>query len=181
MTETKKQNIQHMDEEIARLEAERAELERPPQEIGWDELVAKSAKYERELEARERRRGILPRLITAAKIKRLELQREQWEREIGPLEAERDAAYERIEAAEATLREARKEKGLAEGVWSDARWRIQSRRDRIQAIDREIRELKGETAPEKPPATPPEEFVPDLEKIEQIKQTFKTSSVGGEG
>ena len=63
-TQTVEEEIQCMDEEIARLEAERAELEGPPQEIGWDELVAKSAKYERELEARERRRGILPRLLS---------------------------------------------------------------------------------------------------------------------
>jgi chromosome segregation ATPase len=132
-----------MDEEIARLEAEHAELEGPPQEISWDELVAKSAKYERELEARERRRGILPRLITAAKVKRLELQREQWARQIEPLEAERDAAYERMEAAEAKLHEAHRERGLAQEVWSDARWRIQSREQRIRAIDREMRELRG--------------------------------------
>jgi hypothetical protein len=97
------------------MEAEAAHLEAPPPEIGWDELLANSAKHEQELETRERRRGILPRLLTAAKIKRLELQRERWEQEIEPLKVERDEAYERLEAAEAKLTEAQRERNLAQG------------------------------------------------------------------
>ncbi len=124
------------------MEAEATQLEAPPAEIGWDELVANSAKYAQELEARERRRGILPRLITAAKIKRLELQREQWGKEIEPLKAERDKAYERLEAARAKLIEAQGERNLAQGAWSHARGLIQSREDRIRAINRELRELQ---------------------------------------
>ena len=109
------------------------------------------------------------------------LQREQWGREIGPLEAEREEAHKRLEAAEAKHQEALEERNLAQRDWSHAHGLIHSRQGRIRAIDREIAELKGETETEKPPATPPEEFVPDLEKTEQIKQVFKTSSVGGEG
>ena len=101
----KPQTVEDLDASIQAMEAEAAHLEASPPEIGWDELVANSAKHEQDLETRERRRGILPRLITAAKIKRLELQREQWEQEIESLKVERDEAYERLEAAEAKLTE----------------------------------------------------------------------------
>ena len=59
-----------MDEQIRNMEAELRQTEQP---IVWGEGAAE------ELEARERRRAILPRLITAAKVKRAELriQREQ--------------------------------------------------------------------------------------------------------
>jgi chromosome segregation ATPase len=148
MNETKRQSprnpqtVEDLDATIASMEAEAAHLEAPPPEIGWDELLANSAKHEKELETRERRRGILPRLITAAKIKRLELQRERWEQEIEPLKLERDKAYERLEAAEARLTEAQRERNLALGAWSHARGLIQSRDDRIRAINRELRELQ---------------------------------------
>lgn len=138
----KPQTVETLDARIQAMEAEAAELEAPPREIGWDELVANSARYEQELEARERRRGILPRLITAAKIKRLELQREHWQQQIEPLKVERDEAYGRLEAAEAKLIEAQRERNLAQGAWSHARGLIQSREDRIRAINREIRELQ---------------------------------------
>ena len=148
MNETKQQNprkpqtVEVLDATIASMEAEAAHLEGPPPEIGWGELGAVGDKHEQELEARERRRGILPRLITAAKIKRLELQRERWEQEIEPLKVERDKAYERFEAAEAKLAETQRERNLALGAWGHARGLIQSREDRIRAMKRELRELQ---------------------------------------
>jgi hypothetical protein len=97
MTETKKrshkaQTIEDLEASIKKMEAELAEGYGRP--LSWEEVTTTTAE---ELAAKEQRRSILPRLTTAAKIKRLELQRERWE--IEPLEVERDEAYERLEAA----------------------------------------------------------------------------------
>jgi sugar-specific transcriptional regulator TrmB len=70
MTKTKERTVEEelreVEQEIESMERELAEREQP---IVWGEVEAG------ELEAKERRRAILPRLITAARIKRLELLR----------------------------------------------------------------------------------------------------------
>ena len=144
MTETKKrgrkaQTIEDLNASIEEMEAELAEGYGHP--LSWEEVTTTTAV---ELARKEQRRSILPRLITAAKVKRLELQREKWEREIEPLETERAEAYERLEAATAKYHEAERERNLAQGAWSHAHNLIGSRQDRIREINREIRELRGE-------------------------------------
>jgi chromosome segregation ATPase len=134
----KAETIEDLDASIEKMEAELAEdYDRP---LNWEEATTTTAE---ELAAKEQRRSIVPRLITAAKIKRLELQRERWEREIEPLEVERDEAHERLEAAQTKLNEAERERNLAQGAWSHARGLIQSRQDRIREVNREIQRATG--------------------------------------
>jgi len=130
-----------MDKEIERLEAEARELEAPARAFTWDEIRAGATE---DLERRERRRGILPRLLTAAKVKRLEIRRERYEREGEPLHKSRDEAYEKLEAARTKRLEAIEEENAARYEYSDAFQRTQGHEKRMKAIDREIRELRGE-------------------------------------
>ena len=99
MTETKERTVEEelreVEENIESMERKLAEREQP---IVWGEVDAG------ELEAKERRRAILPRLITAARIKRLELLRRQTESELEPLRAEREDAHKKLELVLATLR-----------------------------------------------------------------------------
>ncbi len=128
-----------MDEEIQRLEAERLELEGPASVLSWDQIQAGE-----DLDKRERRRGLLPRLITAARIKRLELKRQRHEAEIEPLQTRREKAHARLEKASAKRQEVIEEENAARYEYGDASSRIASREMHIRAINREIRELRGE-------------------------------------
>ena len=64
------EQIGDMESELAALESERAELDAPAETPSWDDLQRAGA-FE-ELEAQERRRGVLPRLIAAARAKVVE-------------------------------------------------------------------------------------------------------------
>ncbi len=133
-----------LNEGIRRLEAEYAELESPGREPTWDELVENSAKYERELEARERRRSILPRIIHAGKVKRAEARIRELESDLEPLKAERAEAYERLEKAKAAELEAKERRKAAHGAWGILHGRVLTKEDHIKRARRELRELKGE-------------------------------------
>jgi DNA repair exonuclease SbcCD ATPase subunit len=133
-----------LDEQISRLEVEHAELEGPGREPSWDELVENSAKYERELEARERRRSVLPRIIHAAKVRRAERQVERLEQELEPLRAERVEAYRALEEAQAAEREAKEGRNAAYGAWGVLQGRVLTKEDHIKCARRELHELRGE-------------------------------------
>ena len=133
-----------LDEEIRRLEAEAAELEGPPREPTWEELVENSAKFERELEARERRRRVVPRIIHAMKVKQAEGQIRQMEAELEPLQAERAEAYRTLEQAKAAELEVKEKRVAAYGAWGIAHGAVQTKEDHIKRARRELRELKGE-------------------------------------
>ncbi len=135
------QEEQAMDKEIEALEQEARELEAPARLLTWDEIKAGATE---DLEKRERRRGLLPRLITAAKVKRLELARERYEQEAEPLRKLREEAYEKLEAARTKRLSAVEEENVARAHYGDAHMRIESRERRTQEIDKEIRELRGE-------------------------------------
>ncbi len=144
MTETRKrtrkmETIEDLDASIESMETELAEGYGKP--LTWEEVMSSTAE---KLAAKEQRRSILPRLITAARLKRLELQRAQWERKMAPLELQREEAHKRLEAAEVKYHEALEERNLARRDWNYAHGLIQSRQDRIREINREIRELRGE-------------------------------------
>lgn len=130
-----------MDAEIERLEAERGDLESPAPVLTWEQLRAGAVD---DLEKRERRRGIVPRLITAAKIKRLEIRRERYEAELAPLIERRDKAYAKREAATEKRLKAIEEEGVARGELSDAQMRVRQRERFVKEIDRDLRALKGE-------------------------------------
>jgi hypothetical protein len=129
MTETKKQGrkaetIEDLDASIERMEAEFAEGYGRP--LSWEEVTSTTAD---ELAAKEQRRSMLPRLITAARVRRLELQRARWERNLAPLEHQREEAHKRLEAAEAKYHEALEERNLARREWDYANGLIQSRQE----------------------------------------------------
>jgi hypothetical protein len=75
MIETKKrtrkvENIEDLDAQIASMEAELAESYGKP--LTWEEVTSTKAE---EIACKEQRRGVLPRLIHAAKVRRLELEK----------------------------------------------------------------------------------------------------------
>jgi hypothetical protein len=133
------EEIAALDKEIARLESEAA----PPTsgELSWDEIDAGGLEA---LEQRERRRSIIPKLLTAAKIKRAELRVQRERRAAEPLEAIRAQAYKEMEDAEARHYKALEEREQARGRWSHAHGRIEKIERRIRDSEREIAELKGE-------------------------------------
>jgi hypothetical protein len=145
-TKTKTENLieeeKKMDGEISRLEAEQAELNSPARALTWAEIEAGAVE---DLEKRERRRGIVPRLITAAKVRRLEIRRERYEAEAVPFRKRREEAHESLEAATAKRLEAVEEENLARADYGgDAHARVTSREQRIKEANREIRALRGE-------------------------------------
>ncbi len=135
------QEERKMDGEIERLEAEQRELDSPARALTWAEVEAGAVE---DLEKREVRRGILPRLITAAKVKRLEIRRERLEREAEPLHKKREGAHERFEAATAKRLKAIEEEDAARYEFADALAQTQGQEKRAKAIERELRELRGE-------------------------------------
>ncbi len=130
-----------MDGEVSRLEAEQRELDSPARVLTWGEIQSGAVE---DLEKRERRRGILPRLLAAAKIRRLEIRRERLERESEPLHELREDAHERLEAATAKRLEAIEKENAARYEFADALAQTQRQEKRAMAIDRELRELRGE-------------------------------------
>lgn len=134
------EEIAGMDREIGRLEAERAELDAPARALTWDEIQDGAME---DLEARERRRGIVPHLIVAAKVKRMELHKAKWEREMEELAPVRDEAYARMEKAQAARVKAEEKEGLERAEWNRALYGVQGCEGRIKQADREIAELRG--------------------------------------
>ncbi len=132
-----------MDGEISRLEAERGELESPARALTWEEIQAGATE---DLEKREARRGVLPRMIVAAKVKRLQIRQQRYEAEMEPFLKKREEAYESLQKATAKRLEAIEEEGAARGEYSDAHVRVTSHEQRIKEADREIRALRGEGA-----------------------------------
>jgi len=130
-----------MDGEIERLEAEQRELDSPARVLSWDEIQGGAAK---DLEKREVRRGILPRLITAAKAKRLEVRRERYEREAEPLRERLVEAYERLQAATAKRLKAIEAEDAARYEYADLYKQVERRENRAKTTGRELRELRGE-------------------------------------
>ena len=85
--------------------------------------------------------GVLPHLLKAARVKRLELQRRKCEDQIAELDEQRTEGYQRLEAAREERRKAAEEETAAYGMWHDANWRIESYERRV----REIADIKGES------------------------------------
>lgn len=104
----------------------------------WDRITATTAE---ELAAQEQRRSIIPRLITAARIKRLELERRREEERVQPLQEEAAKAHSRLEKATAAKAKAEEEAGRARFEWTNALSRLENRGRRIKEIDYEIANL----------------------------------------
>jgi chromosome segregation ATPase len=129
--------LAELDGKIAGMEAEVEEVEAFP--LVWDRITSTTAD---ELAATEQRRSILPRLIAAARIKRLELERRREEERAAPLEEESARAHERLETALAAKSKAEEEAGQARFLWTNALSRLENRGRRVKEIDREIATLE---------------------------------------
>jgi hypothetical protein len=95
-----------------------------------------------ELEARETRRRFLPRLITAARIRRAELRIERERRAAEDLEAGQREAYEKMQRAEARERKAHEDLMAARSEWSGYHTRLEKIGRRIRDAEREIEALR---------------------------------------
>jgi len=127
-----------LDGKIESMEAELEDAEASP--LVWDRITATTAD---ELAAKEQRRSIVPRLLTAARIKHLELERRREGERAAPLEEIREKAHERLEKAMSAKSKAEEEAGQARFEWTNALSRLENRSRRIKQIDHEIASLKG--------------------------------------
>ena len=132
--------IGDMESELARLEEERAELDAPAEPPSWDELQEAGA-FE-ELEAQERRRGVLPRLIAAARAEVVELRIRREEAHFERLRAEREAAYAVVGEARANAGRPEGERVAALHRWHEAHGAIGDHEQRIKRATRELAELR---------------------------------------
>ena len=138
--ETLDGEIRNMEGELVALEEERRDLDAPAEPPSWDELQRAGA-FE-ELEAQERRRGVLPRLIAAARAKVVELRIRREEAELEPLKAERERAYAVLEEAQANARKAEEERVAAFHRWHEAHGAIGDHEQRMKLANRELGELR---------------------------------------
>jgi len=127
-----------LDGKIESMEAEVKDVEASP--LVWDRITSTTAE---ELATQEQRRSIIPRLITAARIKRLELERRREVERVQPLEEEGARAHERLEKAIAARAKAEEEAGQARFLWTNALSRLDNRHRHIKELDRAIADLKG--------------------------------------
>ncbi len=132
------QEEREMGAEIGRLEAELAELEAPSRPFTWQEIEAGAIE---DLDKRERRKNVLPRMISAAKVRQLELRRDRLEAEIGPLSERRDKAEKELEGVRAKRLEAEKREGIAAGEHSDAHTELRYSEQELRQTERDLRGL----------------------------------------
>ncbi len=130
--------LAELDDKIEGMEAELEDAEASP--LVWDRITATTAD---ELAAQEQRRSIIPRLITAARIHRLGLERRREEERVQPLQEECARAHERLEKATAAKAKAEEQAGYARFEWNNTLSRLENRHRRIKEIDRAIADLKG--------------------------------------
>jgi MoaA/NifB/PqqE/SkfB family radical SAM enzyme len=116
MTQTKKrtleaEGVEDLSAEIEAMEAELADGYGQP--LTWEEVTSTTAE---EIARKEQRRGVLPRLIHAAKVRRLEL-----EDRLRRVQEERDAAHRE---------------------WTLTLYALQSADERTRRTEKELRELR---------------------------------------
>ena len=141
-TATAEENEERVIEErIADLEAELATLEGPPPPLTATDIAQGAVAL---VDEHEQRRSTIERLLTAFRVKRLQIRRPRYEREMAPFVAARQGAGERLEALEAQRIALMEEIGKVRADWGDANTRTESKHQHIRYIDREIRELRGE-------------------------------------
>ncbi len=142
MTETKKRKavgVEDLDAEILEMEAELEDGYGRP--LTWDEVTSTTAD---EIARKEQRRGILPRLIHAAKVKRLERERDRREREANAFREKLEPLYGVFQEKEAELLEAKEARDAAHGEWAVNLSAVDSADGRTQRTERELNELRAE-------------------------------------
>jgi chromosome segregation ATPase len=142
MTQTKKrtreaEGVEDLNAEIEAMEAELVEGYGQP--LTWEEVTSTTAE---ELARKEQRRGILPRLIHAAKVRRLELEKLRREEEAAPLREKLEATYAAFQEQEDQLRQAKEERDAAHSEWTLTLSALQSADERTRRTEKELRELR---------------------------------------
>ena len=140
MTETKrrkKDSVESLEEQIEAMEAELAAGYGKP--LSWEEVTSTTAD---EIAKKEQRRGVLPRLIHAARVRRLELEVGRCENEVAPRLIQIEETYASFLEEEEALRCAQEKRDAAHGEWNLALSALQSAEDRTKRTKRELRELK---------------------------------------
>ena len=140
-TETRKrktESVEDLDARIIEMEAELADGHGRP--LTWDEVTSATAE---ELAAKEQRRGVLPRLIGAAKVRRLELELRDREREAEELREGLEPLYGIFQDAEGELRAAKERRDHAHGQWAIRLSAVQGADGRTDRARRELHELQG--------------------------------------
>ncbi len=141
MTETKKrkaESVEDLDRSIQEMEAELADGHGRP--LTWDEVTSTTAEA---LVRKEQRRGILPRLIHAARIKRLELEVQSRQRVADELRAKLEPSYEAFQEKEDELRRAKEVRDEAHGEWAMTLSALQGADGRVDRVARDLQELRG--------------------------------------
>lgn len=131
--------VEEMDARIAEMEEELRDGFGEP--LTWDQVTSTTAE---EIARREQRRGVLPRLIQAARVKRAELELRDREREAEGIRSNLEPLYGTLQDKEAEMRRAKEERDAAHGEWSLMLSRAQSADDRAKRSRRELEELRGE-------------------------------------
>ncbi len=142
MTETRKRNrkaetVEDLDAKIAEMEAELHDGYGEP--LTWEQVTTTTAD---ELARKEQRRGILPRLLHAAKVKRQELEVLRREREAAPLREKLEASYVAFQEQEEALRQAKERRNAAHTDWVLSLTAVQSADERTKRAERELDELQ---------------------------------------
>ncbi len=132
---------QVIEDRISELEHELEALEGPPPPLTLTDIAQGAVAL---VDKHEQRRTTIERLLSAFRIKRLELRRARYEREIEPHAAAREAAGERLQELEAQRIKLQEEINQTRATWGDANTRAESKAHHIRRIDREIRELRSE-------------------------------------
>ena len=142
MTEMRKRSrkiekVEDLDEQIQSMEAELVEDYGKP--LTWEEITSTPVE---EIARKEQRRGVLPRLIHAAKVKRLELELLRREEEAAPLREKVQATYAAFQEQEDELRKAKEKRDAAHAEWSLTLSALQSADERTRRTKKELRELR---------------------------------------
>jgi hypothetical protein len=142
MTETKGCKAESAEDLDARISEMQAELEdghgRP---LTWDEVTSTMTD---EIARKEQRRGILPRLIHAAKVRRKEVELRDRRAEADAIREKLKPAYEAFPEQEAELLRAKERRDKAHGEWAVTLSALQSADNRTERTARELAELRGE-------------------------------------
>ena len=109
------------------------------QPLTWQEVTSTTAE---EIARKEQRRGILPRLIHAAKVRRLELEKLRREEEATPLREKLEATYAAFQEQEDRLRRAKEERDAAHAEWTLTLSALQSADERTRRTEKDLRELR---------------------------------------
>ncbi len=132
-----------MGAEIERLGRELEELEAPSRPFTWEEIRAGAVE---DLDRRERRRAVLPRMIAAAKARQLEIRRARLEAEIGPLSRRSERAEAKLEEAKVERAKAAEREGVAHAEHSDARQALRYARQGLRQVERDLQALEGKAS-----------------------------------